>query len=154
MYTYIFASFSRPIFTKNNLFHFHTMHLVKMRYAQNTNTSPANQKGLNERAKCVNSTLASRSVWMTSKQLLGCSSHSLKETPTPAPATGEPVWIAAGCSRLLNGPQSAGETGMVVGATEGVGGRGDRGSSVWCLGQLNRVWIVEVTWEWYECPWI
>lgn len=56
------------------------------------------------------------------------------ETPTPAPATGELVWTAAGYSRLLNGPQSAGEMGMV-----GVSREGE------FLGQLNGVQRAEVT---------
>lgn len=68
--------------------------------------------------------LATRSVWVTGKQLLGCISHSLKR-----PHSSTCYWgacLAAGCSGLLNGPQSAGEMGT-VGVTEG-GWKWDRRS--------------------------
>lgn len=58
--------------------------------------------------------------------------------------------MAAGCFGLLNGPESAGETGM-VGATEGGREKG-QGVPVWSLGQFNGVGRAEVMWEWCECP--
>lgn len=76
------------------------------------------------------------------------------ETPTPAPATGEPAWTAAGWLAAPSHwmvPSQLDRQGM-VGGTEG--GRGAQGVSVWCLGQLCEVEGAGVMWEWCECTWL
>lgn len=77
-------------------------------------------KGTHQRAS-----LATHSVWVTSKQLFGCSSHSHAKTPPSHPHALEhlPVWMAAAFSGALNGPQSAGEIKMLGARDWGRGGR-------------------------------
>lgn len=101
-------------------------------------------KGSRFKGTHQSASLATHSVWVTSKQLFGCSSHSPARTP-PHPLQHLPVWMAAAFSGALNGPQSAGEIRM-LGAREGGRARGTGGLCLpfgafkWAFGEWRLPW--------------
>lgn len=104
-------------------------------------------KGSRFKGTHQSASLATHSVWVTSKQLFGCSSHRPARTPPPPthPLQHLPVWMAAAFSGALNGPQSAGEIRM-LGAREGGRARGTGGLCLpfgafkWASGEWRLPW--------------